>query len=441
MKEEMLQCRIYQLKKMPLSCNHGSILIVFVLKGSCDVKRFCQKDQFKEGNAFFINSNQVYQLSSKQGCIVEIVEIPCDVIGKVKKEVFRNLELIDSVGGLDQEKEIQGVYRDCVFLKDLLQGYLLNQKDSDYQEIEMLREKIITTLISEYNVLNYNGTLFRYVSEDSIERTYRIIEYIQNHMQEKLTLQLAAESEHMQKSYFASQWKQMNSQTFLECVNRLRLIKAEELLLFTELSHSKIIESCGFSDSKYFYKYFMETFGETPKQYKEIWSHANEGIEYHELAMKEALKVLDDMRNQLDLVNTETHLIRQYRMLKNLEYQGIDLSNFELEIDLFHHDDILVVQQSRINTWYGFDLIVNLVRDQDIQTLMRVDYHQMTDQNDEEDLLRMIERSKLRFGNKLIRNWRFNLLVHNSSQLERAVQLQKNISKLIPGIKCVIQLS
>lgn len=441
MNQEKLQCQIYKLKKMPLSCNHDSILIVFVLEGNCDVKRFSQLSQFKEGNAFFVNANQVYQLSSKQGCIVEIMEVSCNLLEKFGKKVFRNLELIDSVGGLDQEKEIQGVYRDCVFLKDLLQGYLLNQKKAEYQEMEMLSEKIITTLISEYNALNYKDHLFRYVSEDSIERYYRIIEYIQAHMHEKLTLQRAAESERMQKSYFASQWKQMNDQTFLECVNRIRLIKAEELLLFTDFSHSRIIESCGFSDSKYFYKYFMETFKETPKQYKEQWSHANEQIEYAELDKEEAVRVLDAMWNQLDLVNTETHLIKQYRMLKNLEYQGIDLRDFELEIDLFHEDDILIVQQSRINTWYGFDLIVNMVRDEDIPTLMRVDFKQIQNMNDEEDLLRMVERSKLRFGNKLTRNWRFNLLVHDEVHLQRAISLQKRISKLIPGVKCVIQLS
>lgn len=441
MGQKILQCQLYQLKKMPLSCSHDSILIVFVLKGCCDVKRFCQNDQFKEGNAFFINANQVYQLSSKQGCIVEIVEISCKMIENIGKGVFRNLELIDSVGGLDQEKEIQGVYRDCVFLKDLLQGYLLNQEKADLREIEMQNEKIVSTLISEYNALNYTGNVFHYVSEDSIERYYRIIEYIQNHLSEKLTLQLAADSEHMQKSYFASQWKQMNSQTFLECVNHLRLIKAEELLLFTDFSHAKIIEACGFSDSKYFYKYFMETFSETPKQYKESWSHANEGLEYRELDKKEAFHVLKAMHSQLDLINTETHLIKQVRMLKSLEYQGIDLSDLELEIDLFHEEDILVVEQSRVNTWYGLDLLVNMVRDHGIQTLMRVDYNQVFSDQDEEDLLKMIDRTKLRFGNKLIRNCRFNLMVHDLQQLEKAVLLQKRISRLIPGVKCVIQVS
>ena len=97
MKQEAFQCQLVKLKKMPLSCSHNSILIVFVLSGSCDVKRFNEISQFKEGNAFFINSNQVYQLYSKQGCIVEIIEISCKLIEKVGKGVFHNLELIDSV--------------------------------------------------------------------------------------------------------------------------------------------------------------------------------------------------------------------------------------------------------------------------------------------------------------------------------------------------------
>ncbi len=441
MKQESFQCQLIKLKKMPLECNHKGILIVFVLSGSCDVKRFNQLSQFKEGNAFFVNQNQVYQLSSKQGCIVEIIKISCDLIEKYGKGVYRNLELIDSVGGLDQEKEIEGVYRDCVFLKDLLQGYVYNKKEASFQELEMLQEKIISTLISEYNSLNYKDHLFRYVNEDSVERYYRIMDYIQNHLKEKLTLQSAAETEHMQKSYFATLWKQMNSQTFLECVNQLRLMKAEELLLFTDYSHSRIIEECGFSDSKYFYKYFMEAFNETPKQYKDIWNHANEQIDYVELDRQEAERVLEEMSEQLDTVNTETHFLAQYRMLKGLEYQGVELNEFELEIDLFHKDDILIVQQSKVNTWYGFDLIMNIVRTYGIQTLMRIDYNQMGDQSDEEELLKMVGRSKVRFGNKVIRNWRFNLLVHDENHLERASQLQKKISKLIPGVKCGIQLS
>ena len=89
-----------------------------------------------------------------------------------------------------------------------------------------MEEKLGLTLVMEYNVQNEVNRQFRAVSEDKFVRYYRIMDYIVTHLEEKLSLQQAADAEKMQKSYFAQLWKQNDNMTFLECVSRCRLREA-----------------------------------------------------------------------------------------------------------------------------------------------------------------------------------------------------------------------
>lgn len=37
-------------------------------------------------------------------------------------------------------------------------------------------------------------------------------------------------------------------------------------------------------------------------------------------------------------------------------------STLELNLDLYHPDNVLMLAQQRVLTWYGFDLLMNIVR-------------------------------------------------------------------------------
>ncbi len=104
------------------------------------------------------------------------------------------------------------------------------------------------------------------LSED--ETIYSITEYIDSHIQEALKVEELAELCHMSYSYFAKTFREVYGQSCKKYIEFVRLCKAEDLLLFTNLDLNYISQETGFSDCSHFIKAFKVKHGITPKQYR-----------------------------------------------------------------------------------------------------------------------------------------------------------------------------
>ena len=106
--------------------------------------------------------------------------------------------------------------------------------------------------------------------EDSI---HTITEYIDAHAHEALKVEELAAICHMSYSYFAKSFRELYGQSCKKYIEFIRLCKAEDLLLFTNLDLNYISQETGFSDCSHFIKAFRGKHGITPKQYRK--DHAN----------------------------------------------------------------------------------------------------------------------------------------------------------------------
>jgi YesN/AraC family two-component response regulator len=111
------------------------------------------------------------------------------------------------------------------------------------------------------------------LQEQKIEsRKYEVVEkarqYIEDHLQEPLSLEIVAEQVHLMPRYLSRLFKEESGSTFTEYVTHIRLNKAKELIETTPYSVEQISVLAGFSSSAYFSRKFKEAFGWTPKVYK-----------------------------------------------------------------------------------------------------------------------------------------------------------------------------
>jgi two-component system response regulator YesN len=83
-----------------------------------------------------------------------------------------------------------------------------------------------------------------------------------------LSMKEVARHIHLNPSYVSVLFKEEMKQTFSDFLTGLRLKKAKELLLQTDLKVYEIAERTGFSASKYFVKVFREAENMTPKQFR-----------------------------------------------------------------------------------------------------------------------------------------------------------------------------
>jgi two-component system response regulator YesN len=101
---------------------------------------------------------------------------------------------------------------------------------------------------------------------DSIELSKK---WIALHLNQNITIQKIANQVHMNPTYFSKYFKGQTGETVLDYVTRLRIEKARELLLSTELKIYDISLEVGYTDTKYFSKLFKKYYGEVPSKYRE----------------------------------------------------------------------------------------------------------------------------------------------------------------------------
>lgn len=96
----------------------------------------------------------------------------------------------------------------------------------------------------------------------------KAMSYVDQHLEQQLSLKEVAAYVHLNSSYFSVLFKEQTKMTFSEYVTRSRLQKAKNLLMGSNMSVSDIAEAVGYNTSKYFIKLFKEYEGQTPSKYR-----------------------------------------------------------------------------------------------------------------------------------------------------------------------------
>jgi AraC-like DNA-binding protein len=107
------------------------------------------------------------------------------------------------------------------------------------------------------------------VSSQQIIRFKDVLNYIEEHYTESISLEDMARVAGLSPRYFCRFFRKMTQCTPTEYLNYYRIECACEQLTEVPVSITDVALSCGFNDISYFIKAFHKAKGITPKQYKE----------------------------------------------------------------------------------------------------------------------------------------------------------------------------
>ena len=107
------------------------------------------------------------------------------------------------------------------------------------------------------------------IHADYINRINRVMDYIEVHLDQNLTLEQLADIACFSKFHFHRIFQSITGECLAACIQRIRLEKAASLLS-SSLSSSitEIALNCGFTSSASFTNAFKRNFGKSPTQYK-----------------------------------------------------------------------------------------------------------------------------------------------------------------------------
>lgn len=95
-------------------------------------------------------------------------------------------------------------------------------------------------------------------------------QYIQNHINEELSLGRLAELVYFNPSYLSRLFKQVTGMNLSEYIVEARILKARALLTQTDLKIHEITKLIGFESAAYFGRIFKKSVNMTPQEYREL---------------------------------------------------------------------------------------------------------------------------------------------------------------------------
>lgn len=96
----------------------------------------------------------------------------------------------------------------------------------------------------------------------------KAMDYIRNHLYEKISLKDIADHVKLERTYFSKHFKKEMQVNIREYILKQKLNAAKNMLLYSEYSIAEIAEYLAFSSSSYMGKLFCQEFGHTPMEYR-----------------------------------------------------------------------------------------------------------------------------------------------------------------------------
>ncbi len=149
------------------------------------------------------------------------------------------------------------INRDYIFMETTTQHILEAQNTKELY-------RMIKGIIEDAEKLVSND-LIQTVENDYIKKS---IKYIQSHYMDDLILADVAAYIHVSATYFSYLFKKSTGMKFIDYIKEIRMKKACEYLLDTDMKIKEIGELVGIPNRKYFSKLFKEHMGMSPQDYK-----------------------------------------------------------------------------------------------------------------------------------------------------------------------------
>ena len=133
------------------------------------------------------------------------------------------------------------------------------------QRLTWISEKLHKILLLLYDACSNQNPEYE-------EQKYQILDYIDEHLGENLTLSGISKVFDYSASYFSKLFLQRTGVHFSSYLLRRRIMRARQLLLNTDQSIEKIAQILGFYDSSYFISKFREVEKVSPARYRRMYT-------------------------------------------------------------------------------------------------------------------------------------------------------------------------
>ena len=151
-------------------------------------------------------------------------------------------------------------------VREIMQNLL--QMDEAERFIWLLMILDMISKSQEYKLLA--SISYRNEKTSNLKRINKVLDYIMEHYQDELTLEMVAEQISMNKNAFCRFFKSATRKSLFTMLSEVRIAKACQLLSETDMNILQICFSCGYNNISSFNKAFRKYKGTSPLQYRSL---------------------------------------------------------------------------------------------------------------------------------------------------------------------------
>jgi AraC-like DNA-binding protein len=234
---------------------HQHLEFVCVLDGQLNYKINNTNYHLNKGDLIFANPKVIHSTLAVSANEAIVLQIPYELL----KEYIPDIDHIyfDCDFNHIDEKSAEALDKIKSILNHLYVTY--DKKPQGYSLL--IYSRIFELLfIMYYTFRKDKQNNYTNLSDKYLNRLEPILDYIENHYCEKITLAEIAAHANLTPTYFERFFKNCMGCTLMQYINSIRLDKCYNELLNTDQSSSYISANHGFTNYKYFVKLFKEQY-------------------------------------------------------------------------------------------------------------------------------------------------------------------------------------
>lgn len=241
--------------------HHDWIEIIYLIHGELEVQINNETKKLKKNEFIVINPMSIHSTRCRDGNTAILLQIPLSFLEEFVPDIreYRFFVDLDSKDPRTQTK--LGDIRNT--LQDLWIAYQFQAEGYLFRCYSLIFE-LIYILVHSFSQKLDRKELQR--NQKNLERIERIIDYVNCHYTEAISIKEIAGVLGLNEIYFSRFFKANMGTTFLEYLNMVRLEKIYVDLLNTNMSIGEIQEKHGFYNEKVFRRMFREVYGCSPRE-------------------------------------------------------------------------------------------------------------------------------------------------------------------------------
>lgn len=106
--------------------------------------------------------------------------------------------------------------------------------------------------------------------EVASDRIIKVIDYINRHYDENLSLEQLAEIAGYSTTHLSKRFREVTGLPPVQYLNLIRIDRAKYLLQYSDDPIGRVMEQCGFTSAAYFARVFKKTLGYSPQMFREL---------------------------------------------------------------------------------------------------------------------------------------------------------------------------